>query len=77
MQVNPDMLRVVEKWPWKGGSMIAMHSIDSGWRILAEADSQEEMDLKLASMGLETDWAGRDRNDSGWSKYQHRVRRVS
>ena len=70
MQVNPERLRVVEKWPWRGGSMIAMRSVDSGWRILAEADSREEMDLKLASMGLEVDW-------EHWNAgTQYRIRRI-
>lgn len=72
--MNPDTLRVVEKWPWKGGGMIALHSVDSGWRILDEADSREEMDLKLALLGLETDWGGRDPDRP---EYQHRVWRVS
>ena len=47
------------------------------WTQTVSAGSKEEMDLKLASMGLETDWDGYDWNDLGWSKYQHRVWRVS
>ena len=53
--MNPDRLCVTERWPWKGSGAITLQSIDS-WGILAEADSREEMELKLASMGLETEW---------------------
>ena len=59
-----------------GGRTELLEMSYNGWTMAASAGSREEMDLKLAVMGLKADWDGYDWNNLGWSKYQHRVWRV-
>jgi len=49
---------------------------DFDWNAVTLAGSREEMDFKLAVMGMKTDWKGCDWFGRGWSKYQHRVWRM-
>ena len=59
-----------------GGRTELLEMSYNGWTRTASAGSKAEMDLRLAVMGLKTDWDGYDWNDLGWSKYQHRVWRT-
>lgn len=59
-----------------GGRTELLEMSCSGWTRTASAGSREEMDLKLAVMGLKTDWDGYDWNDLVWSTCQYRVWRI-
>lgn len=54
MQLRPETLYVSE-WPFDSGPLLELRKAGSG-ECYATASSREELELKMASMGLETDW---------------------
>ena len=60
MQLNPDRLFVVDR-----GRSFALRRSD-GWSTVFEVGSKEELDLNLAVMGLEVDWASKFEDYSIW-----------
>ena len=60
MQMNPDRLFVVDR-----GRSFALRRSNC-WDTVFEVDSREELELKMATMGLETDWSSKFEYYSIW-----------
>lgn len=58
--MNTDKLFVVGR-----GRSFALRRI-CGWDTVVEVDTREELDVRLAAMGLEVDWASKFEDYSIW-----------
>ena len=58
--MNADRLFVVDR-----GRSFALRRI-RGWDTVVEVDTREELDVRLAVMGLEVDWASKFEDYSIW-----------